>query len=329
MREMKRRDFLKLARDTSACAVIPGAMRNIRATAPLLMRFSSVDLDHADYIVSELQDHFHRGNASYVLQVARRYIRQLEQAALPSGITRATEIQMRLSMLFARAQECVLPWYERVSPTIDTYDRIESAVLTKLPRSSYPWYHAQLLARRAPLYRESGNMGKSLEQFTLALDYCLSEVVDSELPVELYYSRAHIWAIKGDERLWQVDLHRAKEYAQKAGYVDSNLLRLITYTEGEGYKRLAFNKRLDLTKDRRTQYAAQGIAHFQYSHLEKSQWVGHALLSRVAEAQCLILLEPEEAIRRAESLRAEAQRLYPSIVQKIDRTIDIARQHLQ
>ncbi len=329
MKGMKRRDFLKLARDMSACAVIPGAMRSMGTNAPLLMKYSLVDLDHAEYTVSELQNHFHRGNASYVLKEAKRYLRQLEQTPLPAEITRATEIQMRFYMLLARAQECLLPWYERVSPTIGTYDYIEAAILSKLPQSSYPRHHAQLLARRAPLYRESGNMGKSLEQFTLALNHCHNEVADTELLVELYYSRAHIWAIKGDERLWQIDLQRAKEYAQKAGHASSNLLRLAMYTEGEGYKRLAFNKRLDITKDRRAWCATQGIARFQYSHLEKSQWVGHAILNQVAEAQCLILLEPEEAIRRAESLRGEAQRLYPSIVQKIDRTINAARQHLQ
>src|SRR5260370_25407467 len=106
----------------STCAIIPGTMRSMGATAPSLMKYSSLDLDHAEYTVSALQGHFHRGNASYVLKEARRYIHRLEQAALPAGITRAREIQMRFSMLLARAQECVLPWYERVSPTIGTYD---------------------------------------------------------------------------------------------------------------------------------------------------------------------------------------------------------------
>jgi hypothetical protein len=62
--------------------------------------------------------------------------------------------------------------------------------------------------------------------------------------------------------------------------------------------------------------------------MEKSQWAGHAILSGVAEAQCLILIDPEESMRRAKSLQMEAQRIYPAIVQKIDRTINIAQHRL-
>lgn len=326
---LKRRDFLKLVRDTGTCAIIPGTMKSMTASTPLLMKYASVDLDHADYALSTLQDHFQRGNANYVLREARYYFNLLEQAALPSRMARAAEIQIRFGMLLIRAQECILPWYERAAPTISAYNRIEATVLSKLSRRSYSRYHAQLLARRAPLHREIGNMRKSLEQFTQALNYCLGEVADSELLVELYYSRAHSWAIQGDERLWKIDLDHAKQYAQQASSIDSNMARLITYTEGEGYKRLAFNMYLGLPKERRARYAAQGIACLKHSHLEKSQWVGHAILSQVAEAQCLILLEPEEAIRRAECLRGTAQQLYPSIIQKIDHTINAARQRLQ
>jgi hypothetical protein len=213
---------------------------------------------------------------------------------------------------------------------IGIYDRIEAEVLSKLPTQSQHSYHVQLLARRAPLYREMGIPGKSLEQFTLALNKCLRKTDDIESLVELYYSRAHVWAVIGDERRWQIDLSRAKEYSQQADHVSSkNLCHLITYTEGEGYKRLAYNTHLNLPNSRRVGYAEQGIACFKQSHLEESPWVGHAILNGVAEAQCLILIDPDEAMCRAKNLQIKAHQLYPSIVQKIERTIDAAQKRLQ
>jgi len=329
MKNMKRRDFLKLTRDASICALIPHTLKSVGAAAPRLMKYAGVDLDQADYYVTELQSHFERGNMSHVLKEASRYFNILERAAFPVEMTRATESQMRFGMLFAQAQECMLPWYERATPAVNTYNHIETTVLPKLPLRSYPLYHAQLLARQAPLYREMGNLEKSLKHFGLALDHCLRHGSDSDLLVELCYSRAHVWAVTGDERRWQADLNRAKEHAQKADPARSNnLFRLIMYTEGEGYKRLAYNMRLDLPLDRRRWYAAHAITCFQQSHMEQSQWSGHAILSGVAEAQCLILMDADEAIRRSERLRVEAQRIYPAIVQKIDRTVDAARQRL-
>lgn len=328
MKEMKRRDFLKLARDTSLYAVVPGALRYSARIAPLLTKYTHIDLDYASYFASELEGHFQKGNSGYVLREAKRYFAMLEQIAFPADITRVGEIQMRFGMLYAHAQESVLPWYERASPTINIYNHLEERVLPKLLSKSYPVYHAQLLARRAPLYREKGNLRKSLEQFTMGLKHCLSELSNDKLLVELYYSRAHIWAIVGDEQRWQADFTLAKECAQKANDISSNLLRLITYTEGEGYKRLAYNTHLELTQSRRIWYATRGIACFKQSHMEKSQWVGHPILSGVAEAQCLILMEPDEAIRRAKDLRGEAQRVYPAMVQKIDRTISAAQRYL-
>src|SRR6267378_3204159 len=89
VKEMKRRDFLKLARDTSTFAVILGS---VGGTAPFLMKYAEVDLDRADYDASELQGHFQRGNVSYVLKEARRYFDMLEQAAFPAEMTRAAEV---------------------------------------------------------------------------------------------------------------------------------------------------------------------------------------------------------------------------------------------
>ena len=329
MKKMKRRDFLELTCKTSICTFIPHIIGNVGIKAPLLMKYAGVDLDQADSCATDLQNHFQRGNLNHVLKEACRHFHLLEQAAFPIDMTRAAEIQTRFGMLFAQAQECTLPWYERATPVVNTYNYIVATVRSKLPLRSHPLYYAELLARQAPLYREMGNLEESLKHFSLALDYCLREGSDSDLLVEICYSRAHIWAVAGDERRWKADLNRAMEYAQKADLANNDsLFRLIMYTEGEGYKRLAHNTHLDISDDRRRWYASQALACFQQSHMERSQWAGHAILSRVAEAQSLILMDADEAIRRAEHLREEAQRIYPSIVQKIDRSIDVARQRL-
>src|SRR5437899_2086598 len=104
MKEMKRRDFLKLTRDVGTWVLIPNTMRSMGRAVPLMMKYAAVDLDQADYYATELQGHFQRGNVGYVLKEAGRYFNMLEQAAFPIEMIRATEIQMRFGMLFAHAQ---------------------------------------------------------------------------------------------------------------------------------------------------------------------------------------------------------------------------------
>ncbi|SRR6266487_1056849 len=323
-RGMERREFLKLTRDISLVALTAGI------TAPIQTKYAAVDLDWADYHVTELHQNFNQGSASYVMKEAQRCYNMLKQTQFSAKAVRASEIQMRFGMLLAKAQDSALPWYERTIPTIGTYNCIENEVLSKLPLRQYSSYHAHLLARRAPLYREIGDLRKSLEQFTTALENCQHKVEEIDLLVEIYYSRAHVWAVLGDERNWQSDLAQARKYAQQANPTRSKqLFSLITYTEGEGYKRLAYNKHLDLSEDCRVHYATQGLECFGKSHMEESRWGGHVILNNVAAAQCMILIDPNEAIRQAEHLRVEAERIYPSIVQKIDRTIAFAQKRLQ
>jgi hypothetical protein len=101
---------------------------------------------------------------------------------------------------------------------------------------------------------------------------------------------------------------------------------LIVYSWSEGYKRLASQPHL-LSRARQ-QYLQEaqcavrtGEAVFQRS----LPWRGYALLARIAEAQCLVWSEPEEALARAKELRTEAQTVYPALMVKIDRAAEAAR----
>lgn len=325
-KKMERRAFLKLSGNASIFMVAAG----MGVSVPIVTKYAAIDLDWAGSHMRELQHHFNQGNARYVLKEAARCYAELKQAKLPRNVPRAAEIQMRFGMLLASAQESVLPWVERTLPAMNTYNAIEKDVLSKLPLRRSSSYFPYLLARQAPLYRERGDLGRSLELFTSAIEACGHELEDVGLLVELYYSRAHVRAVLGDERSWRLDFDRAKQYAHQSNAARSKeLLALITYTEGEGYKRLAYNQRLDLSEDRRIWYATRGLQCFELSHLEESRWVGHALLQQLAAAQCMIFIDPNEAICQAQHLRIEAQRVYPSMVQKIESTLALAQRRLQ
>ena len=324
---MLRRDFLKLACNASVIAAIKGSsgLGLLRQT-----KYATIDLDWVENYIVKLRALFEHGNTYFVMEESLRCYNMLKYTLLPESDARAAELQMQLGLLQAKSQDAALPWYERVYPTICTYNRVEEEILQKYSLKAFPVYRAYLLAQRAPLYREIGQLEKSVEQFTRALNTYVRHLGDSALHVELYYSRAHAWVVQGNIRNWRRDLDAARAVAQRAeGEHRQQLLGLITYTQGEGYKRLAYSNRLDLSAYQRGQYAAEGLECFEQTRfVAEKRWAAHALIHGVAEAQCLVLLEPNEAIRRCEVLRVQAQQAYPSIIQKINRTSNAARQRL-
>lgn len=134
----------------------------------------------------------------------------------------------------------------------------------------------------------------------------------------------------GERNLWQEDIRKARMRAgeEKDEKRRRELVGLVDYTEGEGYKRLAFNESNLFTREQKEEFARKGLKLFEASHMEESRWIGHRILNGVAQAQCMALIDPETALKDAERLRAEALQFYPSIVQKIDRIIDYARKRL-
>ena len=317
LNENERNEFYRLA---------PGRMLVMGAS---LLKYMRINLDKFNCHVAELQGYFDKGNAEYVLREAANDYNELRDAKFPARDIEAALIQWKLGMLLATARDASAQgWSERIVPTLRIYNMIEKDVLLKLPIRKFPTQHARVLASRAPLYREMGNLKKSMDQFTTALDEYVHEPEDERLLIELYYSRAHLYAVQGDEHRWRLDIDQARKHALKADPARrEELLALVIYTEGEGYKRLAFNNNFSM--DRREWYAAQGVECFRQAHMELSSWVGHAILNKVAQAQSLALIEPDEAIRQANELLSQVQRLYPAITQKIHDTINYAQRRLQ
>jgi plasmid maintenance system antidote protein VapI len=299
-------------------------------------KFSHIDLDKLTEYLQKLQGFYEKGGyAAFVELETRQCYRLLRSAGFSKKESRAIELQWRFGMLCGSANEAAVEWEERVLPTIRFYDLLEKEIdFRGIPPLQAEIYIAHIQARRAPLYRQLGNYQESLKQFSDALDvyaHYLNKPEDRRLLVELYYSRAHVYAVQGMKERWERDIERARLRAEeeKDEKHRRELVGLVVYTQGEGYKRLAFHEGDRFSKDMKEDFARKGLELFRDSHMEESKWVGHGILNGVARAQCMALIDPEVAMKDAERLRTEALQLYPSIVQKINRIIDYARKHLQ
>jgi transcriptional regulator with XRE-family HTH domain len=307
-------------------------------------QFSDIDLDVFENRLRENQFYFDKGLIEAAMLNTREHYSTLKRRFPGKKEKRAANLRWGFGILYATAMEAYLPWEGRSRSIISIYSDIVEDVqnIFTVQEAAAP-YLVQIQARLAPMYRELDQFKESLGQFTGALDKCLHFDLKStpeyrKLLVELYYSRAHVYAIQGREDLWRRDIGFAKMRAQEEKDPEryQYLAGLITYTEGEGYKRLATEGQgygglaLKL-KDRQKEFAIQGLRCFEQAHvqMEGSKWVGHGILNKVAMAQCMALVEPDAAINLAMRLRTDAQKSYPSIVQKIDNTIKYAQKRLQ
>jgi transcriptional regulator with XRE-family HTH domain len=297
-------------------------------------KFSHIDLDKLTISLQELQGLYEKGRVEYVWLEAHRFYLLLKKAEFSKKESRAIELQWRFGMLGGSANEAVLAWEERVSPTINFYTLIESEIYSReVPPQQADIYIAHIKARRAPLYRQLEQYQNSLNEFSEALDVYIHHTDTSEdrrLLVELYYSRAHVYAVLGQKELWERDIKLAEMHAreEKDEMRRRELVGLVIYTQGEGYKRLAFNDRRFFSREAKIEFAQKGLECFKISHMEESKWVGHGILNGVARAQCLAFIDPAAALKEAERLRNDAVQRYPSIVQKIDRIMDYAHERL-
>ncbi len=151
------------------------------------------------------------------------------------------------------------------------------------------------------------------------------------LRANLFRSRIHVRAIQGDALQWMRELEEARRDALQTGNVFyEELMGLLDYVEGEGYKRLAFNIHRIPSEQMRIEYARRALHFLTRSH-SKTAWYprAHHMLTRISEAQCLIWLDPEEAIRIAEQLHEEATVGYPALLAKINRTLLFASKRMQ
>ncbi|MGH2514176.1 MAG: helix-turn-helix domain-containing protein [Ktedonobacterales bacterium] len=330
---VSRRTFLRLAVEAGVFAVTTGV-----GGAPYQTRFSALErsvgksLDALEVEFGELQPLCDTGGALAVLPRAEWiFARLYDDGGDPTRVTKAPELaraKLRAGFLLLVAQAAALGWFDRAQAMLLTCDRMQNEVfgyLGAIP-AGYETEYGHLLNQSAPLYRMIGDVRHTMEaydvsirRFTYAITALEKRVRDDSLRVSFYRNRAHVYAVLGRTKEWQADLVAAERIARTiGGPVGGAQEAMVTYSWGEGYKRLAY---LDGTPpEKRRVLAGRALEALRQARVAiPFEWSGYGLLLRVAEAQCLVWSEPEEALRQAATLHEEALRVYPSLAQKVER----------
>lgn len=320
---VKRREFLRLARQAGALALAAGVM------TPAQTKYAGLDLDLVDDRVAELNRLVELGEVEMVMAHARRWYEQLASSRLAPTDRRGAEAKLRVGLVLGAAQEAALPWFQRAPAVLRTYQRVEEEAIIPLPLDAFALQYAQLLERMAPVYRELGAYDQSLRRYEDGLHYA-RDARNPARRVDLYRNRAHVWAVRGDEPRWRHDLDAARAIAERATPDCRDvLLGLVLYSEGEGYKRLAFHQRAASDPRQQAHYAQRALASLAGAKTRAGgQRAAHLLLLEVAEAQCLVWLDPHETLRRGQQLAGAIERFMPGMMRKLDRTIQHAERRL-
>lgn len=319
-----RREFLKRAAELGTFALVRGV------AAPSVLRHGSFDFTRFDHELRHADQLLQKGDARLAMERARALDNIIRAAPFLPTHKAAAIRRIETAMLVGRSQEAIYPWGERTLHAIQTYERIGTTILGRFAPSEMPLQYAVLYERQAPLYRELGNYSESIRYFTLAIEVFMRYIDDVGLLVALFRNRAHVWAVQGEEMPWQRDIHAAELAASRASPEQRRRLEgLILYSKAEGYKRLA-GRVAPTDTGRQRQYARAALDHFDKARFVADyELAPHRLLAGVSEAQSLIWLDADEAIRWARIWRVSAERIYPSLVKKIDDTIaNATRQRL-
>jgi transcriptional regulator with XRE-family HTH domain len=290
-----------------------------------------LDLDIIDDYTESLRALLARGEAQYAMRASEKLYNKLMHEHPYSSDLRLAETQLRLGMLVGAAQEYALPWYQRDQAVIQTYNHIENTIIQKFGvNSSLRCEYVRLLAKRGRQHRVLWQFDECIKECEDGIIY-MRTIDDSPLYTHFLCERAHIEATRGDELLWLRKLEEARR-----GTLDMNMmsrekaLNQVDYMQGEGYKRFAFQTQKDLPITVREKYARLALSQF-------SQWNGatielpgfEALVVQVSKTQCLILIDPEEALRLAGRVQKQAEQRYPTLLDKVHRVIFLAQQRLQ
>jgi transcriptional regulator with XRE-family HTH domain len=299
-------------------------------------------LDAIEQEVDELRGRRNQGEVMPVLQRIRALFAQLYDGPAPtSDLARAPELvsaMLRVGLEYCEAQAAALNWYARVPCMIRTCDRMAEEVLQHLPfpPKRFVSEYGHVINLRAPQYRNWRPISSSrpkrdahegIWELTWALDHLMPHLHEPTLQLELLRNRAHTYLVSGDARNWVADLEAAQAILDRIERGERGAFQaLVTYSWGEGYKRIAALPQLGREHQRR--YAHVAMERLQDAVVQfPPEWAGYALLAKIAEAQCLMWLDPDETLRRVELLRAEAQSIYPALAAKIERTAEQAKQH--
>lgn len=290
-----------------------------------------LDLDVIGGYTDALQALLMRGEGHYVMHTSQHLYHKLLQEYPHSTDIRLAEVQIRLGMLIGAAQEYALPWYQRDQAVMQTYNHIEQNIFRKFETSgSLQIEYTRLLAKRGRQHRVLWQFEECIKECEDGLVF-LREGDDFSLRTHLLCERAHIEATRGDELLWMRKLEEARTGALDMNPPDrEKALNQVDYMQGEGYKRFAFHTQKDLPIAVREGYAKLALNQF-------TQWQGttielpgfETLVVQVSKAQCMILIDPSEAIDLAGELGRQVEKRYPALLDKIHRVIFLAQRRLQ
>lgn len=336
---MDRRAFFALAAEAY---LMPLAVR----TALVQLRFraleqrAGVSLEEVESEVVKLRARRNQGDVKVSYRRAKALFEAMFQSHTPiTRLIRSPELaraKLLVGFEYCEAQAAYLNWYSRVPHMIATLNTMESEVIVYFPPSAFASERGHLLNLRGPLYYKrpdryytTDGLDETISELTHALIGIRTDA--PSLWVELLRNRAHAYLLHDNVQAWQDDLQTARRVASGIqGHERERWQALVEYSWGEGYKRLA-NWRA-LQRDTRQRYVEkalhallEGEAVFHRYHA----WQGYELLARIAQAQCLILQDADEALRRVEALRAAAEGFYPSLLAKIDSATAAALRYRQ
>ncbi|HEY7419528.1 MAG TPA: BTAD domain-containing putative transcriptional regulator, partial [Ktedonobacteraceae bacterium] len=110
---------------------------------------NDLDLDLVDSYVETLRVLLAKGEAQYVMHASQNLYSKLLQEYPSSKDVRLAETQIRLGMLVGASQEYALPWYQRATAVMQTYNHIEAHIIYKFSEnSSLRHEYVRLLAKR-------------------------------------------------------------------------------------------------------------------------------------------------------------------------------------
>lgn len=309
-----------------------------RNTAPVLMRYGSICLELAESRIGDLQRELYQGKAPDVVKEAQQWYSKLTRAGLPETDPYIAATQIRFGLLLGQAQEATLPWYQRCKAVIHAYNDVEERIILRFPLNRFQADYARLLALRAPMYRELGQFDESVAQFKDGLSY--TERIDNPfLKAALLRDSAHLRAVQGNETSWSYAIEEALRHAARVRGPDGErIYSLLKDTQGNGYKRLAYNPRIPLPESTRRKYAQLALDCFREAQASSvSRWLtdtsavvvdGHPLIAALSVAQCFVWIDPYKTLHLLEKLRTKATRFLPSLLAKIDYTDYCAKQCL-
>jgi hypothetical protein len=287
------------------------------------------DLDLIDGHLDALQILLAKGETQYVMHSTQNLYSRLVKERPYSKDIHLTGTQLRIGMLLGAAQEYALPWYQRDQAVVQTYNHVEDNIISRF-NGTLQHEYARLLAKRGRQYRVLWQFEECIRECEQGLQL-LEGIDDPSLLTHFLCERAHIEATKGDEFLWMRKLEEAKQGMLGMRPTDrEKALNQADYMQGEGFKRLAFHTQRDLPMPLREKYARYALNHF-------SRWQGvtielpgfEDMVVQVSRAQCLVLVDPDEAIMLAKHIGKQAEQGYLALLDKIHRVIFLAEQRRQ